>query len=79
MAMAGVGQENGTPIGIRHGSGQPIVLIHGDADRILPSENTAKRLPPLIRGLRDGGGGPHNAAWTHPDVVNPDLLDFVKG
>jgi non-heme chloroperoxidase len=22
-------------------------------------------------------GGPHNIAWTHPDVVNPALLDFL--
>jgi pimeloyl-ACP methyl ester carboxylesterase len=22
-------------------------------------------------------GGPHNVAWTHPEVVNPALLDFL--
>jgi non-heme chloroperoxidase len=22
-------------------------------------------------------GGPHNVAWTHPDIVNPALLDFL--
>jgi hypothetical protein len=22
-------------------------------------------------------GGPHNIAWTHPDIVNPALLDFL--
>jgi non-heme chloroperoxidase len=58
----------------------PILLIHGDADRILPYDNTAKRLPALIKDLTvvTVAGGPHNVAWTHPEVVNPALLDFVR-
>jgi non-heme chloroperoxidase len=58
----------------------PVLLIHGDADRILPYPNTAKRLPGLIKDLTVVivKGGPHNIAWTHPDVVNPALLDFLK-
>jgi non-heme chloroperoxidase len=58
----------------------PVLLIHGDADRILPYPNTAKRLPGLIEDLTfvTVKGGPHNIAWTHPDVVNPALLDFLK-
>jgi non-heme chloroperoxidase len=57
----------------------PTLLIHGDADRILPYDATAKRLPGLIKDLTvvTVEGGPHNVAWTHPDVVNPALLDFV--
>jgi non-heme chloroperoxidase len=59
----------------------PTLLIHGDADRILPYDATAKRLPGLIKDLRvvTVEGGPHNIAWTHPDVVNPALLDFLAG
>jgi non-heme chloroperoxidase len=58
----------------------PVLLIHGDADRILPYRNTANRLPGLIKDLTvvTVKGGPHNVAWTHPDVVNPALLDFLK-
>jgi non-heme chloroperoxidase len=58
----------------------PVLLIHGDADRILPYPNTAQRLPGLIEDLTfvTVKGGPHNIAWTHPDVVNPALLDFLK-
>ena len=58
----------------------PVLLIHGDADRILPYPNTAERLPGLIKDLTvvTVKGGPHNIAWTHPDVVNPALLDFLK-
>jgi non-heme chloroperoxidase len=57
----------------------PVLLIHGDADRILPYPATAARLPGLIKDLEfvTVEGGPHNIAWTHPDVVNPALLDFI--
>jgi non-heme chloroperoxidase len=56
----------------------PVLLMHGDADRILPYPNTAKRLPGLNKDLTvvTVKGGPHNIAWTHPDVrsscVQPD-------
>ncbi len=58
----------------------PTLLVHGDADRILPYQATAKRLPGLIKDLTfvTVEGGPHNIAWTHPEVVNPALLDFIK-
>src|SRR6266699_2759095 len=57
----------------------PVLLIHGDADRILPYAATATRLPALIKDLTfvTVEGGPHNIAWTHPDIVNPALLDFL--
>jgi non-heme chloroperoxidase len=58
----------------------PTLLIHGDADRILPYANTAARLPALIKDLTvvTVEGGPHNIAWTHPEIVNTALLDFLK-
>ena len=58
----------------------PTLLIHGDADRILPYEATAARLPGMIADLQvvTVAGGPHNIAWTHPEVVNPALLEFLK-
>ena len=57
----------------------PVLLVHGDADRILPYPATAARLPGLIKNLQfvTVEGGPHNIAWTHPDIVNPALLDFL--
>ncbi|MGW5109113.1 alpha/beta fold hydrolase [Nocardia sp. NPDC004123] len=57
----------------------PVLLIHGDEDRILPYSATAARLPGLIKDLTvvTIEGGPHNIAWTHPEVVNPALLDFL--
>lgn len=58
----------------------PVLLIHGDADRILPYAATAARLPGMIADLKvvTVPGGPHNIAWTHPEVVNPALLEFLK-
>jgi non-heme chloroperoxidase len=58
----------------------PVLLIHGDADRILPYASTAARLPGLIKDLTfvTVEGGPHNIAWTFPDVVNPALLAFLS-
>lgn len=58
----------------------PVLLIHGDEDRILPYPSTAARLPGLIKDLTfvTVEGGSHNIPWTHPEVVNPVLLDFLK-
>ncbi len=58
----------------------PTLILHGDADRILPLEATAQRLPALIKNsrlvvIKDG---PHAIGWTHPDKVNPALLEFLQ-
>ncbi|MDZ4871022.1 MAG: Non-hem bromoperoxidase BPO-A2 [Chroococcidiopsis cubana SAG 39.79] len=59
----------------------PTLIVHGDADRILPLETTAARLPQSIKDSRLVviPGGPHAINWTHADLVNPALLDFLKG
>jgi non-heme chloroperoxidase len=58
----------------------PVLVVHGTDDRILPFEATAARLPGLIDDLKliKVEGGPHNIAWTHPEEVNPALLEFVR-
>lgn len=57
----------------------PVLVVHSTADRILPFSATAERLPALIKDVKlvPVPDGPHNIAWTHPDVVNPALLDFL--
>ena len=57
----------------------PTLVVHGTADRILPFAATAERLPGLIADLRlvRVEGGPHNICWTHPEEVNPALLEFL--
>jgi non-heme chloroperoxidase len=59
----------------------PTLVIHGKEDRILPYSATAARLPDLIKDVKlvSVEDGPHNIAWTHPDVVNPALLAFLSG
>jgi non-heme chloroperoxidase len=57
----------------------PVLVVHGTADRILPFEATAKRLPALIDDIKlvPVENGPHNVGWTHPEVVNPALFEFI--
>jgi len=58
----------------------PMLVLHGTEDRILPFESTAKRLPALVADLKliPVEGGPHNIGWTHPEKVNPALLEFLS-
>jgi non-heme chloroperoxidase len=58
----------------------PTLVMHGDADRILPITASGARTAKLIRGakyvvVKDG---PHNIAWTHADIVNPELVSFLQ-
>jgi non-heme chloroperoxidase len=59
----------------------PVLVVHGTEDRILPIDSTARRLPGLIEDVElvEVPGGPHNVAWTHPEIVNPQLLKLAGG
>lgn len=69
MAMADIRQEIGA------------LLVHGDADRILPVREHHRPTASADQGphLRDGGSGPHSVAGTPAEVVNPALLNSMKG
>jgi non-heme chloroperoxidase len=58
----------------------PTLVMHGDADRILPASASGARTAKLIKGARyvEVQGGPHAITWTHADVVNPELVNFLK-
>ena len=58
----------------------PTLVIHGDADRILPIGASGLRTARLVKGarLKTVKNGPHCVTWTHADVVNPALLEFLK-
>jgi non-heme chloroperoxidase len=58
----------------------PTLVMHGDADRILPITASGARTARLIKDAKyvEVQGGPHNIAWTHADVVNPELLSFLE-
>src|SRR5581483_9592272 len=59
----------------------PTLVIHGDADRILPLAATGKRTHELVKGSRlvVVDGGPHGLTWTHAEIVNRALIEFLSG
>jgi len=58
----------------------PTLIIHGTADRILPFALTGPRLHEALPNSRflAVDDGPHGLIWTHAEVVNRELLDFLK-
>ena len=58
----------------------PTLVMHGDADRILPIAASGSRTAKLIKGARlvVVEGGPHCITWTHPEIVNRELLAFLR-
>jgi non-heme chloroperoxidase len=58
----------------------PTLVMHGDADRILPIGPSGAATAKGIKGAKwvVVKGGPHCITWTHPEVVNPELVDFLK-
>jgi pimeloyl-ACP methyl ester carboxylesterase len=58
----------------------PMLVIQGDADKVLPLDKTGKLLPGLINDLElvVVEDGPHAIPWTHADLVNSALLDFLR-
>jgi non-heme chloroperoxidase len=58
----------------------PTLVLHGDADRIVPISASGARTAKMIKGARYivVKDGPHCITWTHPDEVNPALVDFLR-
>jgi non-heme chloroperoxidase len=58
----------------------PTLVMHGDADRIVPITASGLRTGKLVKGARMVvvEGGPHCITWTHPDKVNPELVNFLR-
>ena len=59
----------------------PTLVLHGDDDQIVPFADAALKSVKLLKNgvLKVYPGYPHGMLTTHPDVLNPDLLAFVKG
>jgi non-heme chloroperoxidase len=59
----------------------PTLVIHGDDDQIVPYADSAPLSVKLLKQgtLKTHKGLPHGMCTTHPDVVNPELLAFIKG
>ncbi|MEV0008688.1 alpha/beta hydrolase [Streptomyces sp. NPDC051840] len=58
----------------------PVLVAHGTDDQVVPYEDagplSAKLLPD--GRLKSYEGYPHGMLSTHPEVINPDLLAFVR-
>jgi len=59
----------------------PVFLMHGDDDQIVPYQDAAlKGIKLLQKGtLKIYPGLPHGMASTHADIINNDLLAWLKG
>jgi pimeloyl-ACP methyl ester carboxylesterase len=61
--------------------GCPAIVFHGTADKSIEiglGERLCENLPGCV-GLVRVEGGPHASNLTHPDQVNPPLLEFLSG
>ena len=59
----------------------PTLVLHGDDDQIVPIADAALKAINLLKNgtIKVYEGYPHGMLTTHADVINPDLLAFVKG
>jgi non-heme chloroperoxidase len=58
----------------------PTLVLHGDDDQIVPYADSAPLSAKLLRNgtLKTYAGLPHGMCTTNPDIINADLLDFVR-
>ena len=58
----------------------PTLVMHGDDDQIVPYEDSAPLAAKLLKNgtLKTYPGFPHGMPTTHADVINADLLAFIK-
>src|SRR5262249_5234195 len=59
----------------------PTLVMHGDDDQIVPIADAALLSIKLLKNgtLKVYKKFPHGMCTTHADVVNPNLLAFIKG
>jgi len=59
----------------------PTLVMHGEDDQVVPFATTGKMSAAIVESaqLKSYPGFPHGMPVTHADVINADLLDFIKG
>jgi non-heme chloroperoxidase len=59
----------------------PTLVMHGDDDQIVPIADSAPLSAKLLKNnaLKVYEKFPHGMCTTHADVINPDLLAFIRG
>jgi non-heme chloroperoxidase len=58
----------------------PVLVMHGEDDQIVPYADSAPLSVKLLKNgtLKSYPGFPHGMCTTHADVINPDLLAFIR-
>ncbi|PVX31542.1 alpha/beta fold hydrolase [Sphingomonas pokkalii] len=58
----------------------PVLFMHGDDDQVVPIADAAMLAVKLVKNgeLKVYKGFPHGMLTTHADVLNPDLLAFIR-
>ncbi|CAD5911903.1 alpha/beta fold hydrolase [Streptomyces cyaneofuscatus] len=58
----------------------PVLVAHGTDDQIVPYDDSAPLSVELLKNgrLKSYDGFPHGMLTTQPEVLNPDLLAFIK-
>jgi len=59
---------------------QPTLVLHGEDDQIVPIADSGPLSAKILRNatLKTYPGYPHGMCTTHADVINPDLLAFIR-
>ena len=59
---------------------QPVLVMHGEDDQIVPIDNTAREAIKLLQNgeLVTYENLSHAPFATHPNLINADLLDFIR-
>jgi len=59
---------------------QPVLVMHGEDDQVAPIETTSRAAVKLLKNgkLKTYPGFPHGMATTQADVINADILSFIR-
>lgn len=58
----------------------PVLVAHGTDDQVVPYDDSAPLTVKLLKNgtLKSYEGYPHGMLSTHPEVLNPDVLAFIR-
>lgn len=58
----------------------PVLVMHGDDDQVVPYENSGPQSAKLLQNgtLKTYTGFPHGMPTTHAEIINADLLAFIR-
>ena len=59
----------------------PVLVIHSEDDQIVPYADSAPLTVKLLKNgtLKAYKDLPHGCCQTHPEIVNPEILAFIRG